>query len=1624
MGRSQSTLQKRHEYAITVGVYYAARFMSDFARGDIDDFRVTRETEDKSKWDDLEFRVTRHQTTTCHRYQVKDLKAALDQVEFTEMLREVLTCKQRRYEFFVSTLPNITGFGSLVELQKICDRLSKPNADIALIRQNFHREERKFVDGIVAALGLKIEEVLAMCQRLSIRSADDKHLREHAADLLRELGAEDPLTACTRLRESLRGLDGASLHTHSELFKLLSLETPNIVGVSKLRERTEEIASGLISQKWKAVRDGSPELLPLRTALLHSRSEERREQSTQPIDLCAAALGCRRMLIVGPLGSGKSTTAAQFAQAIQLARPDEWVGLVRASEMIRGGAACDLLHTIESFYAAGKTNLGKPPLVVVVDGFDELGGADQKKAKSRLDNSNIAHVVLMSRPLDVRAYQASGWEYASLRPLSKEEMKQLRRAECDESEATHLGESPSALIGLPATPLTARLMVDFKSPNLSNSGFQTLGDLLYSLLHTRLGDWDSASGQLEGSDFTAEFPQPEQRIDVFGILALEGKTSLPISKALKVLETKLSPRVAASALDEFVQRGVLIKETKGRVDFPLEAIREFSAGWAASRSLDKLSNSAWRDFAFGCYALRRREELQRDLLVEVLAQRVAEFGLTETCYAVVEANDREIAEHMWIAVKERKMTRCLRRFPIREDEWSEAVGRACFLGGETGFDWFWHAYLDPRYPLSDEDLWAVEPVLPRWIAQHEVLPNYAREKLMLLARTLLGTHEGSIWLLPALATVVPKVFDPIERRWFQFHALAFQSLRGFPQRALETCLEEDHELTLAVAVTCRYAPDVLEWWLSRFKQLPPVELVFRLFEKNFDPVRRANLFDKIEKLVGCDGFQAVARLAAANDSPLASVELFRRGERDFDFLLPGLEHGIHDGGYVAEAAEIYSRVVRSQPDAATWLSRRMGNEWRNAMSTQWQILLDLAEPQDDNLVENLVEAMSGTAPLTLTRRPHLIARIQSLLQCADATKVVDDFQEFLSSPNSYQRYAAAFLLTISEVSESARIAGLERLLDFRANAVIWSHELDEYLLAQKYSGAELLSLEGIAMSGADKPAALAASILLFNDHQPCQELRQRVIRLSLSYMWLFSRRELVGKSVTREEAHVELIKLLNENGPRSHVAAERLLEEHESDLSSEVRYRCLAVLFESVYFASRWEEIEALVGHSEFVQECEVLPIDSQARLMASSVRSAISENSDISRRGWRQLVWAAVKQDDIGLLNNSMAQLHLLHIGQEITRVGDAIGEAATALLNELDWEQVRPECLHWLGVLSDEFGELSQEVGEQLLRIKPINPKAQAALLSRRGMDCLVVPRDRWEVPQAEQLSPARTTSLRDLAKSETYNAPSRWGLILDWDIIRQEIPTQDVEVLVAASPIGALLASALSFILDQRFDPETIAAIQAQGRCRFAFHGDTADTSFFLKLSRAALRRTQNSEAIVQEMLNRLRQKDQFGRPSLSLLIGLAELSPKDLPISESIEAIGEEPTRAATKLMMELLALSDDKLSAYQMSIERTLIQLDVEHRYPFADARVLFALVGLLRRHVLEPSTAETAARVMVQGTKLILNSSNLDRRTSNELKILTERIHPQVWSRWRRLMVSEPKLSLLAAFLELSTSHH
>ncbi|QED28435.1 hypothetical protein FRD01_14565 [Microvenator marinus] len=1598
--------------------------MSDFTRGDIADFRVTRETEDKSKWDDLEFQITRQKITTFHRYQVKDQKTPLDQVEFTEMLREVHTSKQRRYEFFVSTLVKIPGFGSLVELQKICERLSKPNAEIGLIQKSFHREEKKFVEGIRAALDVEIEEVMAICQRLSIRSADERHLRDHAADLLRELGAEEPLTASALLRESLRGLDGASHHTLSEFFKILDLETPSIINVSKLRERTEEIATKLINQKWKAVRDGDPILLPLRTATLITRTEE----SARPIDLSVAALGCRRMVIVGPLGSGKSTTAAQLARTIQHDSPDEWVGLVHASELTHKRSAepfdlLDILHFI--YFNGGGSDLGKPPLAVVVDGFDELGPADQQKLRSRLDKSNITHVAIMSRPLDVRSYQASGWDCASLRPLAKEEMKQLRLAEFEainkgmESQAGYLGETPSALEGLPATPLTARLMLESNRRNLSNTGFQTLGDLLYNLLHTRLGDWDSAAGQLEGSEFTAEFPQPDQRMNVFGVLALQGKISLPISKALKVLEAKLTPKVAASAVDEFIQRGLLVEETKGRVDFPLEAIREFSAGWAASQSDEALSNLAWREFAFACCALRRREELDGDVLVGMFAKNAAKIGLTETCYAVAETDDRGLAEQLWIAVNEGRMSRCIRRFPIREGEWSEAVARALYLGGETGFDWFWGAYLDPRYPLNDEDFWVVEGVLPRWIAQHEVLPNYASEKLMLLARTLLVTHQGSISLLPALATVVPEVFDPIERRWFQFHALASQSLRQFPQRALESCLTEDQELTLAVAAICPYAPDVLEWWLSRFKEPPPVELVCRLFGKNFDPDRRANLFSKIEKLVGCEGFQAVARLAAADNSPLASVELFRRGERDFDFLLPGLEHGIHDGGYVAEAAEIYALLVRSQPDGATWLSHRMGEKWWNGMSTHWEILLGLLKPSDDSLVNTLVKAMSGTTSFTLSRRPDLISRIQSLLQCGNAATIENDLRTFLSSPNQFERYAAAFLLTIPHFSEFARRIGLERLLDFRANPVIWNNELDEYLLTQKYSSAELLSLESIAVSGPDEPAALAAAILLVNEQKLSDELRQRVIRLSLSYKWPFSCRELVGKTISREEAHGAFIKLVQENGPLSDIAADKLLTEY--DLSDDVQKRCIAVVFESVFRASTWEQVEALVSDSEFIQQSEALPFDSPSRLLASSVRSALSSNASTSRIGWRQLVWSAVKQDDLRMMNVSAAPLHLLQIGQEFPTVGDAIGEAATALLGELDWDQVGPESLHWLGVLSDEFGDLSLKVVEQLLKIKPINPKGQGALYARRGEDFVVIPHDRWEVPQTEQLSPPTSSSLRDIAKSETHNVPLRWGLILDWDLLRQEILTQDVEVLVSASPIGALLASALSFILDQQFDPATVSAIQAQGRCRFAFHNDNRDTSLFLTLSRAALRRTENSEAVVKEMLNRLRQKDRFGRPSLSLLTGLAELSPKDLPISVALEAIGEEPTRAATKLLLELLALDDATLAAHHDFINRTIKRLDVKYSHPFVDPFVLFALPALLRRELLHPSTAETAARVVFQGTVLTLNNPNLGHRTGVEIESLTERIHPQVCSCWRKLMVGDPKLSLVATLLQRST---
>jgi hypothetical protein len=470
------------------------------------------------------------------------------------------------------------------------------------------------------------------------------------------------------------------------------------------------------------------------------------------MSLYEAIREARRTLLLGDLGTGKSTLASELVIET-IDRSETGLALlvpVKALQLPTRFTQRDLMTSVDD-YIASEIQLTAPKfeissileerieLLLVFDGLDELSPSIAARLLSQaaalVDYWPTIQVITTARPVEL-----VGASYAEWRIVHTVALDDSAKAEFIRQELIADGEAPdqihartsvllkslkemSVLDSIANSPLAIRLVYPRLSAVSANASI-TLGDLLYDLLLERLGGWQKRDDKPEAnSRFDKAFPTPEQKAEVLATLAEKAATGNRIgqdeAKALLQKSVGGDHQLAAEAISFFEWLGLIVKGEV--IEFPLQPLAEVCA--AAGLVTRRQSNvkavpdkALWRIVSFAAAIARRRGELEKlsDSLLAFMRSLLKETRyIPAACYIVVEAADPDLAKAT-ISLIDNLGYRPLTVFQNERKASARNIAKTITLAGETGFEWFYEEYLDPRYPIPNAGCAIVTEILAEW----------------------------------------------------------------------------------------------------------------------------------------------------------------------------------------------------------------------------------------------------------------------------------------------------------------------------------------------------------------------------------------------------------------------------------------------------------------------------------------------------------------------------------------------------------------------------------------------------------------------------------------------------------------------------------------------------------------------------------------------------------------------------------------------------------------------------------------------------------------------------------------------------------------------------------------------
>jgi hypothetical protein len=1141
--------------------------------------------------------------------------------------------------------------------------------------------------------------------------------------------------------------------------------------MAEIRKTLRARATDLIAEKWLALGGEAPArpLPELRWSpvTVRARTRDMQHQRALTVSLVETVQASRKVFLTGDMGAGKSTALAQLAVQWGTESDDALACIVRA-RALSGASTRDELASLLDSHVLGsdevveeseRTTLASTRLLIAIDALDEV----TRQAAARLvalveellDQRFYLHVILAGRGVESAAIVPARWivlealpptDRAALSILEedspsggREQARRTLRKIRSSQQVQLLARTPLGL------RLVSRAVRGQDSPDVLS-----LGEILTRVMLERLGAWDERDLKASATpNFESTFSDPLERFEIYARLVHqlwdEPPDEVRVRAAMiNVLED--GDEALATEAIRFYEIRRLVQPTGDEL-FPIWPLAELAAGFAGALAIKKNETSwtsqdpqRWRVFSYALYFLERQGH--QDLVAVAGERYFAERFLSRAdvpvmAYVAAESTNTQLAL-AWVRHLPRLGSRPLAGFPFDFRAPAAPIARCLSVAGTEGFDWFYAAYLDPRYPYVDSGSALIEAVFDIWIDLARPFSEEQRAKLTGLIRPCLGAGVRIHSFVTALALTFPESLPPEERYWFAATQLASPNRGEIAAEILEAGFQESPALVTNLLSQEVSQGDANAAWAARWllahagyreldEALVRAALAAKVSPLNFfvaEEIQRqaiasfgnASWEGMLRWLLG----DQTGKVAAA-----AALELARNGESRVGILGHALLRGMSEGDRAPDAEERLESLLKEGPKSVEWLVAHIlepsDREDFRVSGRWWALLLKLLEARPDapNLLARCICKMRG---FVLARHTDVVLSIRALFTGANGADFREALRQALLADDLRARRGAAMCLIA--VEPDGNLEAWETLLATMGTLEpVSDREWSDFALELPISRVTLMCIHARLSRYQGVGRRFALLLLELRDFPlTAQEFDEVVDALfensGLLQFAMSARRRLFHQPRLLSALKQRLTSL---RGREQVDVASALLQFHSSQLGTSEAAMCL-LLCNRPGRLGHWDLSGAFteIEKNESIVSGLRAALHAQPELADLPVARYLAILDGTGR--WQELLFAMLF--GVGEAHNSLSEFEdvgysLLRLGRERPGLGTAIGEAAVDLLKDphvraSPWVDAR----HWLAVLAHEFDVADLAIVSETLGLgSPIHGNAAAALLARLG-------------------------------------------------------------------------------------------------------------------------------------------------------------------------------------------------------------------------------------------------------------------------------------------------------------------
>jgi hypothetical protein len=1254
---------------------------------------------------------------------------------------------------------------------------------------------------------------------------------------------------------------------------------PSRAELELLRKKSQAYAVKLLEMKSRALKPTGklPDLTALQVAIAAPQEHydppivpsgrlQKGGYPGQPRLLCLpfseALSKSRRTLLLGELGTGKSTFAACAVGALQSQSEGSLAFIVPAKQLdlpkvVTTASLIDSFsHFVTGTIAPSLPEIHLQTLLkehvettIFLDGLDEVP-SDQISSLLREfaaipEHWPTARVVATGRPIEMSGDVYADWQIVTAAPLNDEDKLAIF-----ENEALADGQSAeksrrvavdlikrlkemSTLDQLVSTPLAARLFF-VRIAKGPIAGALTLGDLVYDAVQERLGVWGKRDLKQKTTEFFEKyFPDSQSRSALLGevVLELSSTEHWKIAEVRRILVSKLHQlgpaceACAVEALEFFEKSGLVVVDDF--LQFPVKVIHQMLRGigiernWSSDAPTHKIDLDQWREVGFAATVARRKFNLSAlgpHLKRYVSKLSVEESFVPASAHIVCESNDEELGKHFVSEAELRKSTRIV----FFDDTWDESariIASALKIAGPIGFGWFYDKYLNPKYPFVQTGSALTGSVFREWVRLSITsVSDEEKQKIRDLVIPMLRADTMQVHDIGASAVfLVPEIFDDSERFTFLVRGLSTSQFSELAEVELRKCLNTDKRQACEAAILREWSPLGGLLWLEHNTSVPPLALLFTsiraLTEFRNDYGKR--LAAACMERIGVDKWTALLRLTLTDpDNRVAvgaALALYDLGERNLVVLREPLVKALHDGAYVRKAEEILDDLLRqSGADEVKWLAKIVhdrSEDLSGGHSGELRLLLDnIAKVPEGPAL--LAWAIVGLGEFVLPRYPEVRQRFRDLFSGSHGSDFRSAFRQVLQSTNPVERRAAAAVLVTSFPDEESIALQVVVRATSGGLGMGW-HEWEQYLLSLNFGPAPLVALKSKLDEFPEAAARFGYRLLLNNKIDLNVEQRKWALQGILEEYWSRAR-ETELALLKSPEAATFLMSLVKSESEFSQKSADLLLQFHQPILSEEDLALCSSLVITREWWnrqtlSAQLERLHRDSTYSKAVANLgEKRLKETFSRPLLDMLRISLHDATI-----WDDIVWELMCKERVPLNGVENHGYWLLEAGWQDSAAGAAIGKAADKFLAA--WtppQNWSADVYQWLALLADEFVSLpKQQLEKIILSPRPIHREVTAALLFRlQKIPLQFNQRMGFRVHQALSSQPFSEQELVEITR-QSDSFPSGVCERIEATIAHRNILEDEITKLRQAGSNGALIASVLAFTQGMLPNPDYV-------------------------------------------------------------------------------------------------------------------------------------------------------------------------------------------------------------------------